>query len=53
MTKDNSMLKQAEERIQKILLDLEEEAGREIDAVQVDTRQFANLKVEIFFEDKK
>ncbi|MEJ2116365.1 MAG: hypothetical protein P8Y36_00110 [Alphaproteobacteria bacterium] len=42
----------AEEQIQRILIDLEEESGESIDVVQVDTRQFANLKVEIFFEAK-
>ena len=46
----NDALKNAENQIQKILLDLEEATGREIDVVQVDTRQFANLRVEIFFE---
>lgn len=47
----NALLKEAEERIQRILLDLVEATGREIDAVQVDTRQFGNLKTEIFFEE--
>lgn len=41
-------LKIAEEKIQRTLINLEEETGCEIDAVQVDTRQFANLKPEIF-----
>ena len=52
MSKDTGALKTAEEKIQRILIDLEEETGESIDAVQVDTRQFSNLKVEIFFEAK-
>lgn len=43
-------IKEAEEKIQRILLDLWEFIGFDIDEVQVDTRQFANYKVEIFFE---
>lgn len=43
-------IKKAEEQIQRILLDLEEFIGFDIDQVQVDTRQFSNLKTEIFFE---
>jgi len=39
----------AERSIQKILIDLEEETNEEIDAVQVDTRNFASLRTEIFF----
>lgn len=42
--------RQAQEKIQRILLDLEEDTGEIVDAVDVDTRQFANLRVEIFFE---
>lgn len=42
----------AEIAIQKILLDLENETGREIDEVNVDTRNFASLNVEIFFEEQ-
>jgi hypothetical protein len=44
----NAKLRNAEQRIQRILLNLEEETGREVDNVRVDTRRFANLKPEIF-----
>ncbi len=40
-------LEKAEEQIQKILIDLEEEASVEIESVEVDTRQFSNLRVQI------
>lgn len=43
-------IKAAEKKIQRILLDLEEEVG-ELDEVRVDTRPFANLVVEIFVFD--
>lgn len=39
----------AEIAIQNILLNLEEQAGKKIDRVDVDTRNFANSNVEIFF----
>lgn len=42
------LTKEAEKRIQRILLDLEEAAGWRIDQVRVDTRNFANCAVEIF-----
>ena len=42
-----TLLKQAEERIQRILIDLEEETGKRIDHVEVDTRNFAQLRTEI------
>lgn len=40
-------LKQAEQCIQRILLDLAERLGQDIDHVDVDTRNFANLRTEI------
>ena len=40
-------LKLAEQRIQRILIELEEDTGRRIDRVEVDTRNFAQLRVEI------
>jgi exonuclease VII small subunit len=40
-------LKQAELRIQRILLDLAERLGQDIEHVEVDTRNFSNLRVEI------
>lgn len=42
----------AEIAISKILRDLEMEIMRRIDAVDVDTRNFANLHVEIFLKPK-
>jgi hypothetical protein len=39
---------EAEKKIQRILLDLANEHGLMIDSVGVDTRQFANYRVEIF-----
>lgn len=50
MDKHEAAVKAAELKIQEILFDLSENTGREIDQVQVDTRRFGNLKVEIFFE---
>ncbi len=44
-------LTKAEKAIQRILLDLEEHTGRKIEHMQLDTRRFANLRVEIFFEE--
>lgn len=46
-------LKEAEHRIQGILLDLEAETGRSIDCVNVDTRNFGNCRVEIFLEPSR
>ena len=43
----------AEAAIQSLLLDLEEFSERRIDHVRVDTRNFANLRVEIFFAEEK
>lgn len=40
----------AETAIQKILLDLQERQGIKIENVSVDTRNFANLSVEIFVQ---
>lgn len=41
-------ISEAEKKIQKILLDLENDAGVKIDNVGVDTRNYANLAVEIY-----
>lgn len=41
------LIERAQEQIQKILIDLEDEAGIEIDDVDVDTREFSNLRVQI------
>lgn len=40
----------AEIAIEKILINLENETGKTIDSVNVDTRNFANCNTEIFFE---
>lgn len=40
----------AEKRIRAILIELAGTVEREIDQVRVDTRNFANLTVEIFFK---
>ena len=45
-------LERAEAKIQRILLDLEEETGEKVDLVNVDTRNFANLSVEVFFAER-
>ena len=37
-------------KIQKLLLAFEEEHGHKIDAVEVDTRNYANLVVSIFLK---
>jgi hypothetical protein len=40
----------AEEEIQKILLDLENDHSLRIESVNVDTRSFSNLRTDIFAE---
>jgi hypothetical protein len=40
----------AEKAIQRILIDLAETTMSKVDHVDVDTRNFANLKVEIYFQ---
>lgn len=47
----NTLLTDAERRIQSILRDLVNEHGCKIYAVDVDTREFANLAVEIKLSD--
>jgi hypothetical protein len=47
----DAAVKKAETTIQQILFALEEATGREIDSVDVDTREFANLRVGIFFNE--
>jgi hypothetical protein len=44
---DEPAVKHAEQRIQRILIELEEELGKRIDHVEVDTRNFAQLRTEI------
>lgn len=45
--------KKAQEAIQKILLSLERDTRLSVDAVTVDTRNFGQLKTEIFLTDKQ
>lgn len=52
MTRDE-LLQKAETEIQAILLGLENDHGIEIDHVTVDTRNFANLGVQIMPKMKK
>jgi len=49
---DNARAK-AEIAIEKILQGLEHDTMLKIDSVEVDTRNFANLNVEIFFQDRR
>lgn len=49
LQQDLAVLRKAEADIQRILLRLEEQVGR-IDHVEVDTRNFANCKTEIFLK---
>ena len=50
MPTNDERRKIAEEAIQRILLNLEDDTGDGIACVNIDTREFANLKVEIFFD---
>lgn len=43
----------AEKAIQKILLDLEQETRLSVDGVEVDTRNFAQLRTEIFLTKRQ
>ena len=42
--------RKAEKAIQKILIDLANDVRKDIDFVRIDTRNFANLAVEIFLK---
>ncbi len=46
-------IKKAEDAISKILFDLEEEIGGEIDDVDVDTRALGQLRCSIFVSDNQ
>jgi hypothetical protein len=46
-------VKEAEEEIQKILLDLEEEVGASVELVDVDTHNFCALRTSIFLTTKR
>lgn len=53
-TLDNDVrVTQAEEAIQKILLDLEEELGASVEFVDVDTHNFCLLRTSIFLTNEK
>lgn len=45
---EEKALKKAESDIQDILIAVSNKLGRDIDQVQIDTRMFGNLRVEIF-----
>lgn len=45
----DAMREAAEKEIQKILLELEYDTGETINAVNVDTRLYANFAVSVFF----
>lgn len=45
-------IRKAERAIQRILLDLEDD-GAKVESVRVDTRNFANLAVEIIVEEPR
>jgi len=49
MPAEHERVERAEREIQKILLRLAEEVGHPIDHVDVDCRNFADLRTEIFF----
>lgn len=43
-------LEKIERAIQKLLIDFVADTGRQIDSVRVDTREYANLSVEVFLK---
>lgn len=46
--KHRAAIDRAEERVRKILLNLEEETGATIESVEVDTRNFSGLRTDIW-----
>jgi hypothetical protein len=50
-TEQDAAVSKAEVRIRKILIDLEDETGLQIDHMRVDTRNFANNDVSIFLKE--
>ena len=50
-TNADAIIVAAERKIQKILLDLDETLGGKISSVQIDTRNFADMHVEICTSD--
>jgi len=49
----NDARAKAEIAIEKILMGLENDTGRRLDQVTIDTRNFANCDVEIFFREPR
>jgi hypothetical protein len=47
LTPEELIIQDAEKRIRRILIDLEEATGKRVDHVEVDTRNFVNLHTEI------
>jgi hypothetical protein len=52
-TEQDAAVSKAEARIQKILIDLANDLELDIDHVRVDTRNFANLAVEILINETR
>ncbi|WP_159728326.1 hypothetical protein [Methylosinus sp. Ce-a6] len=50
---DDPRVTAAEEAIQKILLDLEDEIGASVELVDVDTHNFCQLRTSIFLTSEK
>lgn len=46
--KHKAAVERAEERVREILFDLEEETGASIESVEIDTRNFAQLRTDIW-----
>lgn len=51
LSREEQTVKAAEWRIQRILNDLEYSTGRAVDRIEVDTRNFAQLRTEITLRD--
>lgn len=47
---ETKRLEKIERAIQKLLIDFVADTGRQIDSVRVDTREYANLSVEVFLK---
>lgn len=46
--KHRAAIDRAEERVREILFDLEEQTGASIESVEIDTRNFAQLRTDIW-----
>jgi hypothetical protein len=49
---DEPTVRHAERRIQRILIELEEELGKRVEHVEVDTRNWAQLRTEITLTER-